>query len=223
MKYPSTTDSHSAVKDCIKKLLERRETEVTTILLAQLQEELMGSSQYHANFHSFLQARCSRDLTWKFWVQFVFQDAFTYVGFYLAIRSGNWYLRTAALKEMAPLFTCYDHFTYRKLIAQHVADILCYPAEVLCTFKHGAFVMSIMGHEWHCVGVDEAPEMLINRACKTSIVHPSKDYIIRISNYLPYRARCIQNIKKELQLENNAQNSEKITNFRKIKRQKECG
>ena len=129
---------------------------------------------------------------------------------YLAVRSGDWYLRTAALKEMAPLITCYDHFTYRKLIAQHVADILCYPAEVLCAFKQGAFVVSIMGHERHCVGVDdEAHEMLINRACKTSIVHPSKGYITRISNYLLYRTRCIQNIKKELQLENNAQKSEK--------------
>ena len=38
-------------------------------------------------------------------------------------------------------------------------------------------MVSIMGHEWHCVGVDEAHKMLINRACKTSIVHPSKDYI----------------------------------------------
>ena len=70
-------------------------------------------------------------------------------------------------------------------------------------------MVSIRGNEWHCVGVDEAHEMLINRACKTSIVHPSKDYITRISNYFPYKARCIQNIKKELQLENNAQNSEK--------------
>ena len=70
---------------------------------------------------------------------------------------------------MAPLFTCYDHFTYRKLIAQHVADILCYPAEVLCAFKQGAVVVSIMRHEWHCVGVDEAHKMLINRAYKTSL------------------------------------------------------
>ncbi len=40
--------------------------------------------------------------------------------------------------------------------------------------------------------------MLINKACKTSVVHPSKDYISRIASYLPYRTKCIENLRKEI-------------------------
>ena len=44
----------------------------------------------------------------KFWLQFVFEDCFAYVALYLAIRSGNWDLRMAAIKQMAALFTAFD-------------------------------------------------------------------------------------------------------------------
>ena len=37
--------------------------------------------------------------------------------------------------------------------------------------------------------------MLINKQCKMSIVRSSKDYINRIAHYIPYRTRCLQNVK----------------------------
>ena len=58
--------------------------------------------------------------TWKFWNQFVFKDCFTYISMYIAITSGNWNLRMAAYKLMAPLFTAFDRFVYQQLIAQHI-------------------------------------------------------------------------------------------------------
>lgn len=39
--------------------------------------------------------------SYKFWLQFVFEDCFAYVGLYLAIRSGKWDLRMASIKQMA--------------------------------------------------------------------------------------------------------------------------
>ena len=89
-----------------------------------------------------------------------------------------------------------------------MADLLSFPTEVKNFFQKGAFVVSITGHDWHCVGVNEAHEMLINKVCKTSIMHPTKDYISRITHYLPYWARCIDNIKKELFVEDSTQNNE---------------
>ena len=50
---------------------------------------------------------------------------------YVAICGGVWDLRTASFKLMAPLFSAYDHFTYRKLIAQHIADIQCMPDPII--------------------------------------------------------------------------------------------
>jgi len=131
-------------------------------------------------------------------VQFVFKDALAYISLYLAIRSGNWNLHVASLKMMASVFSAFDHFTYRKLIAQHLADLLCLPESVMQYFRKGAFVVSITGRAWHSVGVDEAHEMLINKACKTSVVHPSKDYISRVASYLPYRTKCMENLRKQI-------------------------
>ena len=58
--------------------------------------------------------------------------------------------------------------------------------------------MSITGRAWHSVGIVEAHEMLINRTCKMSIVRPSPDYVNRVAQYLPYRARALENLSKQL-------------------------
>jgi len=42
------------------------------------------------------------------WVQFAFVDAMAYVGLFLAIQSGDWQLRVAVMKLMAPIFTAFD-------------------------------------------------------------------------------------------------------------------
>lgn len=89
----------------------------------------------------------SVDDVWKFWSQFVFRDAMAYVSLSLAIRSGDWHLRTASLKEMVPLFTAFDHQTYQKLISNHSADILNLPNSILLMFSQGAFVLNITGRE----------------------------------------------------------------------------
>ena len=83
----------------------------------------------------------------------------------------------ASIKLMAPIFTAFDHQNYRKLIAQHLADLETFPDEVLTIFREGGFVASLSGRPWHSVALDEAHEMKINKECKTSIVTPSRDYI----------------------------------------------
>ena len=157
---------------------------------------MLGNS--FQQFKEFLQKQANSDDTWKFWSQFVFEDAMGYVGLFLAIRSGNWNLRMACMKLMAPVFTAFNHPTYQKLISQHLADVLCMPPPVLAMLEQGAFVISISGRAWHSVGIDEAHEMLINKACKTSIVRPSKDYINRIAHYIPYRTKSLENLKHQI-------------------------
>ncbi len=79
-----------------------------------------------------------------------------------------------------------------------MADIVTMPSSVITMFQQGAFVINISGRPWHSVAVDEAHEMLVNKDCKTSIVRPSPDYINRVAQYIPYRAKCIQNMKLQL-------------------------
>lgn len=161
-------------------------------------------------FKAFIQKLVVTDDTWKFWIQYVFQDAFAYVGLFLAIRSGNWSLRTACVKQMASVFTAYDHHNYCKLISRHLADLLCMPDSILTMFQQGAFVVSIKGRTWHSVAVDEAHEMLINKACKMSIVRPTPDYVNRIAQYLPYRTTALENLSNQLFPEENKPHTEAV-------------
>ena len=154
--------------------------------------------KHQQEFETFIQKMANQDDTWKFWVRFVFQDAMSYVGLFLAIRGGDWNLRVGYLKEMAPLFTAYDHQTYQKLIAQHIADISSMPSQLLTMFQQGAFTVSIKGRSWHSVAIDEAHEMLINKSCKQSVTKPNADNINRIAKYLPYRSKLLEKINLEL-------------------------
>lgn len=50
------------------------------------------------------------------------------ISLYLALRTGNWHL---SMKVMASVFSAFDHFTYRKLIAEDLADLLHLPTSVM--------------------------------------------------------------------------------------------
>ena len=110
--------------------------------LSKLHEELMYAG-YHSKFSCFLDKLTSNDTTWKFWIQFVFQDVLAYVSLYLAIRSAEWELRMASIKLMAPIFSAFHHLTYRRLIAQHLADVSSLLQIVLNTLRMGEFVVSL--------------------------------------------------------------------------------
>ena len=92
----------------------------------------------------------------------------------MPIRSGNWDLRMAAIKQMAALFTAFDRHNYQKLIPRHLLDMLTIPEEVLSNLKQGGFSVSILGRPCHSLGIDEAHEMCINRECKEFVIKPSE-------------------------------------------------
>ena len=87
--------------------------------------------EFFEGFCLFVQESAHKDDTWRFWVQFVFQDAMAYISLFLAIRSGDWTLRMASIKSMAAVFTAFDHHNYQKLLSQHLADIPTMPAPII--------------------------------------------------------------------------------------------
>ena len=97
-------------------------------------------------FSLWVEEMTGRDDTWQFWSQFVFVDGMAYVGQFLAMRSGDWHLRQASIKLMAPVCTAFDHQIYQKVISQHLADILCMPPSILTMFQQDAFVVSVEEH-----------------------------------------------------------------------------
>ena len=186
---PSDTCSTHSIKDRVKEVFLQANSgnrPQLNQIISRLHQVLTDSG-YHTQFSTFLEKMAATDCTWRFWVQFVFEDVLAYLGLYLAIRSGDWDLRMACVKMMAPIFSAFDHTTYQNLIAQNLADILSLPQPVLNAFKMGGFVVSVTGRAWHSVAIDEAYEMCINKDCKTSIVRPSPDYISRVASYIVHQ------------------------------------
>ena len=197
-KGKETTTKPSLLEDIASHLQSLSATDLSHTLNTALPTFCTQTRNHFNNFKSFIQVLARTDDTWRFWVQFVFQDAMAYIGLFLAIRSGDWQLRMASMKSMAALFTAFDHPTYQKLISQHLADILTMPTPIVTMFQQGAFVVSILGRPWHSVAIDESHEMLINKDCKSSVVRPLPDYINRIAHYMPYRSKSVKNFQLQL-------------------------
>ena len=83
---PITEDPLKAISQQILANKSNFNSETLHSILSETQ-----SSQQFDEFKEFIQELARTDSTWRFWIQFVFQDNAAYVGLFLAIRSGDWY------------------------------------------------------------------------------------------------------------------------------------
>ena len=159
---------------------------------------LLAHDFLQQGFLEFVRKQSSNDDTWKFWSQFVLQDCFAYICLFLAIRSSNWHLRISALKQMAPVFAAFDRSHYEKIIPHHLADVLQYPDHIKNRFEAGAFTVSIKGHPWRSVAMDEAHEMCVNKDMKSAVVRPTKTYLQKTLLFYTYRITAYKHLLKQL-------------------------
>ena len=145
--------------------------------LMEQMEALLEDAETHPNFMKYIQQMAQADDTWKFWVQFVFSDCYSYIGLYLAITGSNWKLRLSSLKNMAPLFVAFDRDTYERIAPNHLTDLQQYPQQILSVFESGGSTVSLGGERWHSVTFDEAHEMCLNKYLKGAVVRPTKTYL----------------------------------------------
>ena len=81
--------SHSLLQDIASNLQSLSETDFPCEFKRHLLTLAATTGNHFNNFRSFIQmlARTDDD-TWRFWVQFLFQDAMAYIGLFLAIGVG---------------------------------------------------------------------------------------------------------------------------------------
>ena len=130
------------IKDLIKQS-EQLPDDNASSLLKLVKHICEDESKLKQEFNEYMSQLSSIDDTCKYWAKFIFEDCLPYVGLYVSLRSGNWNLRLASLKQMAALFTAYDRTMYQKLIPRHLAELLQAPPEVLSCLQKGGFAVSI--------------------------------------------------------------------------------
>ena len=161
-----------------------------------LESELMPVK--FEEFKSFMDRLSEQNDTVCFWYRFISVDCFAYIALFLSIRYRKWELRTGSMKLLAPIFSAFDHQIYEELIPQHVKDVLTMPSSVLHHLRKGSFSVRLSSTDWHGVALDECHEMKINKDAKLAVIHPTKQRMEFLSNYMSFRSSCIENLKKQL-------------------------
>ena len=140
-------------------------------------------------FGTFMDSLCKEQKTCKFWYEYITINALIYMSLFVAIRNGDWMLRMAAIKSMAAVFSAFDRPIYQRLVPQHLADLLGFPAPVLEYLKKGAFSVRLTKSNGHAVGIDEAHEMKINKDAKFAVVRPSQDMMEKTANFIAFSCK----------------------------------
>ena len=90
-------------------------------------------------FTAYVRNKGDVDENWKFWSRFVLEDGHCFITLYLAVRSSNWMLRLASIKEMVAIFVACDRQNYHRVIPQHLANLLSLPPNILQQLQQGKF------------------------------------------------------------------------------------
>ena len=127
----------------------------------------------------------SKDELCKFWLQMLLY-MHAYIGFYFAVRSGNWGLRNSCLKVITEMYFAYGRDKYEVLSVTALADSFTYPPDVLDYFMQGEFTVSVKGRPYHNLAFDEAHECIINRKLKQITTRPSCFRMVELAGFMAY-------------------------------------
>ena len=165
---------------------------------SEIQMAISSTGLCFDDFHTFMKQLSQKQDTIHFWYQFVTVDIMAYFSLFIAIRYRNWDLRNCSIKLLAPVFSAFDRPIYQSLIPRHISDVLSLPD---CVHKHlqrGSFCVRLSASEWHGVALDECHEMKINKDAKMAVTRPSVHKMEHLSNHLPFRAACVNNLTQQL-------------------------
>ena len=160
--------------------------------------DISSTSLCFSDFHAFMIKLSQSQDTVRFWYQFVMVDIMAYFGLFIAIRYRNWDLRNGSIKLLAPIFVAFDRPIYQLLIPRHIFDVLTLPPCLVKHLQQGCFSVRLTASEWHGVGLDECHEMKINKDAKMAVVRPTMHKMKHLSNHLPFRAACVNNLSQQL-------------------------
>lgn len=86
-----------------------------------------------------------------------------YIGYYVAIRTGNWALRNGCLDFLAVMFFAYNRPKYEDIVTRALLSRVMLPAKLLEQYEQGEWTVSLKGRTGANLAVDEAHECMINR------------------------------------------------------------
>ena len=196
----SNSEIQNEIESCLSELSKAPKEHFSDVQkFLEKQKELKNSlTGFDDEFNDFRKLMSEKDQTFKFWDGFIHEDGLMYTALFIAIRTGDWTLRMASLKKMAPIFYIFDRQNYARILPEHFSILSKLPSEILNFFRMGGFVTSLNGTYGESVAFDECHEMTINRHVKQAISKFDKKAISDLVAILPFRASVVENILRQL-------------------------
>ena len=113
----------------------------------------------------------------------------------ISVRSSNWHLHLASLKQLAPIFAAFDWGYYAWIPPHHLAEVQCFPSIVLNCLQSRGFTVNLTGQQWRAVALDEAREMC---DLKAVVVCPTKSYLQKTSLFFNHCKELYKNLIQQL-------------------------
>jgi hypothetical protein len=177
-----------------------------------LSSAVKSSDDCSFSLHEFISKHsdnCNKNQVSNFWAS-ILHYLNAYVGYYFAIRSGNFALRNACLPKIAELFFAYNHGNYQKLVCEHIVDLHNLPPHVKEGFYKGQWTMSVLGRKFHNVALDEGHEGVINKRLKQLTSRSSEYRTVTLSDFMAYLDKFVENLHQTI-FKQCSRNSDKNT------------
>ena len=159
--------------------------------IQEFSDKLIG---LQSEFEIYNQKACEENENYRVWHKFIHIDCANYIGFFIALRTGDWNLRNSCLKKMTQIFHVTESKFYRKLLPLHLRDLHTFPPAVLENLKNGGWVANIKGNNTANIALDESHETMINKDMKEVISGTSLKRINENMHYIAYRANVHTNV-----------------------------
>lgn len=127
--------------------------------------------------------------TFGCWVNLLLLDGMAYLALYIGIIVGDFDLREAAIRTIAPLFLGYNKNLYHDLCITHLADIARL-SENERAFVVDVCSLSLKGNIGKNHGMDEIQETTFNLSLKTNATRVDFDYLSKLSVTLQVKAKA---------------------------------
>ena len=127
--------------------------------------------------------------------QFLLEDHTAYLALRTTLRTGDFKLRLAALRRLAPVFCGYGKDRYQWLVSVHLADMAKMTDNDFKALSY-LFSTSLGGNAFTRVGLDEKQEVA-NRLNKGAVMKITRSYVRKMAAIVEAREKAVSAVQQE--------------------------
>ena len=130
--------------------------------------------------------------TFSLWSRFLLDDYPAYLSLRVALRTGDFKLRLAALRRIAPISCGYGKDRYQWLVSVHLADMTRMTDDDMASVSC-LFATSLGGDAFSLVGLDERQEVA-NRLYKGAVMKVTRGYVPKLPAIVSEREAALTEV-----------------------------